>query len=249
MNDMDLWVLPPDYPRLVVSLIHQGFERDVLYPNTFRKGEAVLDIHTHILWADRIKSRKYLLKARQEEVFRKSMWVTTDNGRVRCLSDPDQFLYLSLHALKHNFERLIWLVDIKHLIRDWNASQWGALARRAQILGQEHIVCYVAYLLKNIFKLGIPTGNDDRPAAHKLSLFEERILKRRVNGSPIPTWSQMILISTGKSVKVRLFFMIETLFPRAEVLRQVFTRSQGLSVPRLYWKRVLQMFGLIKAGS
>jgi hypothetical protein len=65
MKDMDLWVLPEGYPGLIDSLLSLGFERDSLYPHTFRKGEIVLDIHTHILWADRIRARDYLLKKGQ----------------------------------------------------------------------------------------------------------------------------------------------------------------------------------------
>ncbi len=248
MNDMDLWVLPRDYPRLVESLTHGGFKRDELYPNTFTKGEAVLDIRTHILWAERIKSRRYLLNTAQEEIFRKSVWVTADGRHTRCLGEADQFLYLGLHALKHNFERLIWLVDIKHLIRDWDASKWETLARRAKILGTEHIVCYVSYLLQSIFEIEIPVASEARLAKRKLSLFEKKMLQRRVGGASLPAWAQLILISTGKGVKPRLLFMMESLFPKAEVLRQVFAGSQQRSVPQLYWKRVLQIFGLIKAG-
>ena len=248
MNDMDLWVLPRDYPPLVESITRCGFQRDRLYPNTFTKGEAVLDIHTHILWAERIKSRQCLINTGQEEIFRQSVWITMQGRNARCLSDADQVLYLGLHALKHNFDRLIWLVDIKHLTRDWDALKWEMLVGRAKILGVEHIVSYVTYLLKNIFEIKIPARSQPHLARRRLSFFERKILKRRINGTLLPVWSQMILISTGKSIKARLLFILESLFPRVEVLRQVFARSRGLSVPQLYWKRVLQIFGLTKAG-
>jgi len=57
MNDMDLWVLPEQYNDLVDCFVSQGFEQNSIYPHTFSKGEVVVDIHTHILWGDRIRSR------------------------------------------------------------------------------------------------------------------------------------------------------------------------------------------------
>jgi len=98
MKNMDLWVLPKDYQSLVDALLGQGFETDALSPSTFRKGETGLDIHTHILWADRIKSRDNLLGKRQEEIFDNTVSIDSDGRKARCLSSQDQFLYLGLHA-------------------------------------------------------------------------------------------------------------------------------------------------------
>ena len=61
MKDMDLWVLPDNYQHLVDRLDRQKFEKDPLYPNTYRRSEILLDIHTHLLWADRIRARSLVL--------------------------------------------------------------------------------------------------------------------------------------------------------------------------------------------
>jgi len=241
MKDMDLWVLPKGYLGLIDSLLSLGFERDSLYPNTFRKGETVLDIHTHILGADRIKARDYLLKKGQEEIFNKTITVIVDGRETLSLGPQDQFLYLGLHALKHNFDRLIWLVDIKHLVAGWSDSDWEALLNRAKMLGQEHTICYIGHLLERIFDIEIPIVIPDRLIGRGLTFFEARILKRRINGISIPTWAQLIMISNGKSLPERFSFFVETLFPRPEVLRQVFANAPDLSVPQLYWRRVLQV--------
>ncbi len=248
MKDMDLWVLPQDRQGLVDALINQGFKRDSLYPGTFKKGETALDIHTHILWADRIKSRDYLLKKGQEEIFQKTITVVSDGRETRCLSPQDQFLYLGLHAVKHNFDRLVWLVDIKHLIAGWSDSDWEALLKRAKLLGQEHTICYLGYLLERIFKIAIPIVTPDHLMGRGLTFFEARILKRRIEGISIPTWAQLIMISSGRSLPERMAFLVETLFPGPEVLRQVFANAPQLSVPQLYWRRVLQVIGLGKAS-
>jgi hypothetical protein len=56
------------------------------------------------------------------------------------------------------------------------------------------------------------------------------------------------MISNGRRFRERLSFFYETLFPRPEVLRQVFANSPQLSVPQLYLRRVLQVIKLGKVS-
>jgi hypothetical protein len=243
MKDIDLWVLPHNFQLLVNTLASQGFEQDRLYPGTFRKGEAVLDIHTHLLWADRIKSREHLLNNDQEDIFYSAVSVDFDGGRAMCLSPQDQFLYLGLHALKHNFDRLIWLVDIKSLAADWKPSDWDALLTRAENIGHQKTLLYILYPLQKIFSTEMPPEIHSFQKNWRPGYFEKKMLQRRIEGRPIPTWAQLIMISNGRSMRERFSLFIGTLFPRPEVLRQVFANTPQLSVPQLYWRRVLQVMG------
>jgi len=246
MSDMDMWVLPKDYQRLADTMVHQGFSRDPLYPSTFRKGQTVLDVHTHILWADRIKSRAHLLNLNQDDIFHNAVRTNSDGRKILRLHPQDQFMYLGLHALKHNFERLIWLVDLKSLVAEWTPSDWAALIDRAKDLGHKQTLRYLLYLLKNIFDIRLPAGislflDDWQPG-----FLEKRMLHTRIQGRSIPTWAQLIMISNGRGFWQRFSFFCENIFPRPEVLRQVFTDSPRLSVSQLYWRRVLQAMGLGK---
>jgi len=246
MKDMDLWVLPNQYPDLVDCLVRQGYERNSFYPNTFNKGEIVLDIHTHFLWADRIKSRDLLIKKGQEKIFKNAQLINVENKSALCLNPSDQFFYLSLHALKHNLERLIWLVDIRNLVAEWEHIDWRALMLRAEELGQQATLRYMLYILRNTLEF--------RPNSDVLSLLENRdlnlmerwALSRRIKGVPISTYSQLILLSAGMRLREKISFVRETLFPKPKILRQVFPDSLNLSDGQLYWKRVLQIMGSLK---
>jgi hypothetical protein len=244
MKDMDLWVLPENYQRLVDILIRQGFESNRFYPQTYCKGEIVLDIHTHLLWADRIKARDYLLSKSQDEIFRSTQSINIDGRRLRCLGPQDHFLYLGLHALKHNFERLLWLVDIKFLVVKWKPSDWDELLKRAEELGHKKSLHYILYLLTHLFDIRLPSEIYSLLTKQNPGYLEKRILQRRIEGRSIPTWAQLMMISNGRRMGERLSFIIETLFPRPEVLRQVFANTPKLSVPQLYWRRILQVVGL-----
>jgi hypothetical protein len=246
MNDIDFWVLPNQHTDFIDCLVSQGFENNSIYPNTFSKDEVVLDIHTHILGGDRIKSRDLLINIGQEEIFKDARLINIENTAALCLNPSDQFLYLSLHAMKHNLERLIWLVDIKSLVAKWDHSDWKALVIRAEKLGQQTTLFYMLYVLTNIFKLKLPSEISSYLEGWKPNIFERRILGRRISGNSIPTWSQLVLISAGKGIRERLSFVRETLFPRPKILRQVFPSCTNLSDRQLYWKRVLQILGSFK---
>ncbi|MDF1590730.1 MAG: nucleotidyltransferase family protein [Desulfobacterales bacterium] len=243
LSDIDLWVLEKDYTKLVSILRNQGYRLDPLYPNTFRKGITVLDIHTHILWADRIRSREWLLTKSQDFIYQKTRFISVDGQQVRSLGRYDQVLYLGLHLLKHNAERLIWLVDIKKLVADWTFSDWQALLTRARELGQEKCVTYICYLLKLLLNFTEP--GRICPEIHRLKLnpIEKKLLRLRQKKESLPEWSTLILFTSGKGLLKGIMFILETLFPRSDILRQVFAETPGLSVPQLYTRRFFQLAG------
>ena len=180
----------------------------------------------------------------QDEIFSRSDRIDIDGRHILVLSPQDHFLYLGLHALKHNFERLIWLVDIKSLVAGWNKSDWDSLVKRAEDLGHKKTLRYILFLLTHIFDIRLPDDIATFLNKWKPGFMEKRILRRRIEGQSIPTWAQLMMISNGRSFRERISFFYETLFPRPEVLRQVFANAPQLSVPQLYWRRVLQVFGL-----
>ena len=242
LTDIDLWVLPGDYPRVVDTLINEGYTRNPLYPHLFKRGATLFDIHTHILWADRIPARKLLFRKGEEEVYRQTGIIHIEDQSARCLSSYDQVLYLSLHVLKHYVDRLIWLVDIRNLLVRWDRSDWTGFSKRVKELGQERTVSYLFFLLLHLLGYRCPS-NLMRPVEHpRLHILEKKILKTRIKGKSLPLWAPVFLFSSGLGFRNRLFFVLESLFPRPEILRQVFAASPGFKVWQLYLKRMLQLF-------
>jgi hypothetical protein len=249
ITDIDLWVLEKDFSSLVRILFGHGYERDKLYPTTFRKGSTILDLRTHILWADRLRARKFLLSKNQECIHNDTQIIDFEGQKVRCLNEYDQVLYLMLHALKHNVERLIWLADIKLLVDGWKRSDWEALIYRARELGQEKPVYYMLSLLFHLFAFQPPTEARQILQGEHLNLLEKKVLRQRISGSSLPVWAPLLLLTSGKSWSTRFAFMFETLFPKAEIMRQIFPAHPEGKVWQLYCKRVPQFFGMIKKRS
>jgi len=246
LTDIDLWVLPEDYQGLVGVLSGLGYERGPLYPNTFRKGATIIDINTHVLGADRIRTRALLLALDQEQIYRDARSISFEGSEALCLNKYDQVVLLSVHALKHSVSRLIWLVDIKALIAGFKTAHWKELMDRAKVLGLERAIAYVCFLLVRLFNGDLPVTCRRLSGADRLSTFENKVLGRRIEGDCLPIWAPLILQSAGKPLMKRIAFFLENLFPKPEILRQVFPYSSGSPVWQLYLKRALQVVGMMK---
>jgi hypothetical protein len=248
MTDIDLWVSGKDYEELVRILGALGYERDAVYPSTFKQGSTLLDIHTHILWADRIRARKLLLGGSEEHVIGEVRAIEIEGEKALCLSPYDQVLYLSLHAFKHRVDRLIWLVDIKRILERWNAADWEKLVRRAEDLGQKKTLMYIFFLLEQVFHFSVPPDALKLLQKKKLGPLEKKILRGRVKKGSLPVWGPVLLFSSQLGPAKRLAFFFENLFPRTDVLRQIFPESNHIGALRLYLKRAIQLLSMLRTG-
>ncbi|MEE9613201.1 MAG: nucleotidyltransferase family protein [Desulfatiglandales bacterium] len=246
--DIDLWVLHRDYPGLISILNSLEYQRDVIYPNTFRRGSTTFDLHTHILWADRIKARKLLLTKNQWDIYSNTRIIQFEGQEVRCLNQYDQALYLSLHTLKHKVNRMIWLVDIRSLLATWERADWEELINRARELDQEKIVSYMFFLLVQLFDFQAPLEARQLLENQRLHFLEKRILRERIKNDSLPMWGPTILFCARRGFRKRFTFVLESLFPRLEILRQIFFASPDHKALLLYWMRILQLFGMLKAS-
>jgi len=246
LRDIDLWVLKKDYLDLIGVLRNEGYERDPLYPNTFKKGLTIFDLHTHILGADRIKARTLLLPKDQHSVFNDTPVIQFEGLEARCLGQYEQILYLSLHALKHNLDKLMWLIDIKSLLANWSESDWETLIIRAEELDQTKALSYILFLLMYLLDFQMPLKAHQFMDKTRFNLIETHLLMRRVRSNSLPLWAPLVLFSPEKGVRNRLIFILETLFPRPEILRQVFVKSPERKEWQLYCMRILQLLRMIK---
>jgi len=240
MYDIDMWVMPNQFLRCQQLLFNHGYLPDRLYPHTFRKGPVVFDIHTHLLWADRIEARQHLLAVDQEKIFREVEHFQVAGQPARRLNTYDQVLYLGLHALKHNLERLIWLVDIQLIVSDMVTADWRNLFARAQVLGQSRTLAQILYLLGDLLEMPLPTIAIDFLQKQRLSTIEKWVLRRRKQAGRLPGWSTLILFSAGME-RGRWDLVWETFFPRPEIIRQGFPDATDCSLGRLYTRRFLQL--------
>ncbi len=241
LTDIDLWTLPKTRDAVDDVLTRLGFEKDRRYPNIFKKASTIIDLNTHLFWADRIKSRQVLINQDQEALFQNCRAIDFEGQKAYGLSRTDQIIYLSLHAIKHYADRLIWLVDLKNLLRGWQAPDRDLFVTRCKELGHESAVYYIMFLLTQLFDCRALIDVPDSLDVKRLNRLERKILENRLNGRPLPAWSPMLLFTSGKGFYKKAAFIFESLFPRPEVLRQVFANSPNLKMWQLYLKRAVKL--------
>jgi hypothetical protein len=241
LSDIDLWVLPEELERASAALHKLGFGSTALYPRLLRKGDLLIDLRTQLMGAERIPARRFLLTIDQQSIFENCRRLAYEGCGMRVLSPQDQALYLTMHAVKHNLERLVWLADLRRLAAGWTPSDWDALGKRAGEIGQDRVPAVLGYLLSLL-----PGG---RPAVPRrddigLSALEKHLLRMRRTG-PLPKWSSLLLLRAG-GVLPQAEFALESLFPRPAVLRQVFAGRECLKDWQLYALRVRQLLGMLR---
>ena len=180
LSDIDLWVLPRDRDRLLAVLSGLGFEENPLVPGVLRRGAVLVDVHTHLDWAERIPATRFLFALDPEEIQGSCRRITWDGLQLSCLGGHDQVIYLTVHAVKHNLERLIWLADVQRLTAAWQASDWEKLRQRARQIGQERVPALLAYLRQELFGMSTPAA---ATAGRPLSAVQRYLLRMRKRGA------------------------------------------------------------------
>ncbi|MBV9945304.1 MAG: nucleotidyltransferase family protein, partial [Myxococcales bacterium] len=96
---------------------------------------------------------------------------------ARLLSPEDEFLYLAVHAAGHRFARLVWLLDLKLLLRQYPALDWNGVEARARSLSLFEVLSFACAELADLFD---PPG----PALARLTSHRgmRGVLARRLLG-------------------------------------------------------------------
>lgn len=241
VSDIDLWIPVRDASRYRRSLDILGFVADPTYPDTFRSPDVTLDIHRHLLWADRIDARRYLFNMPVGTLLGRTTAIDWDGGRMRCLSDPDQVLYLTLHLAKHNIGTLGWVADLLLLTHRWGQTEWKALISAANQWGRPVIVHFLGYLIRMFTGEPLPIALD-LPDPISRWLIRQRLIHHRIH-----PWASARVLPARLPVGIQCRYFLEAVWPRQSVLEQIF--SDRLPIPpwRLKLLRLAQL--AVKAGS
>lgn len=160
--DVDLLVRPADLDRAMDALTSAGYATETGVSATYRR------LHAHHFGFSRPATAPIELHFRAYAGFgvvlaadvlfdRAEPFQLNDTLSVLVPSPEDEFLYLATHAAGHSFIRLVWLYDLKLLIRRYPSLDWGRIASRASELGVAMPVAYTTRLLHDW--LGVSAGD------------------------------------------------------------------------------------------
>src|ERR1700688_2059225 len=106
----------------------------------------------------------YAVDLTVEDLLARSGHAIVADCQMRCLSPEDSLTVLSLHAAKHLWGRLIWLVDIAGTLRAGDID-YGLVFSNARSLGIARILGVTFWLVKNVLHAELPDAAEEMIAS------------------------------------------------------------------------------------
>ena len=172
-SDLDLMISSADFERAKHTLGEIGYrpakelrpavERFWLrngYEQSF-DGAAGKNL-VELQWA--LLPHFYAVGLNVEDLLARCGHAVVGDCRMRCLSPEDSVIVLSLHAAKHLWGRLIWLVDIAETLRN-RTIDYESVLLLARDIGVGRILGVTFWLVKNVLLADLPEAAERMIAA------------------------------------------------------------------------------------
>jgi len=220
-SDIDLMFRPEHVLQAKQALWDTGFRPDSVYADMFVRGEIQLDVHSEPLGIERIKAWQHLTPLRAEHFFECSETGEMLGERALLLQSRINLPYLCFHAMKHSFERLLWLYDI------------ALLSQKIEEQGQWHevLAAIEAYKLQRpcFYALSYVVEHLNGSVPHEIldaicpdmGICERRLFARYMRHETVPFLAERVFARMQPDLKHRLAFWRETIYPRYEVRQQM----------------------------
>ena len=143
--------------------------------------------------------------------------------------DPiDNFVLLAAHTLKHSYSRMIWLTDLNESLIKYIVTphKWEQLIERTKFWRQEKIILYGLLILEGILGQKIPLTVKRQLGYQKLSVVEKYVLRLRIKGVRIDGYHIALWVFAIKGFRKKIEFLKETMFPREDVMAQIYMNSK-----------------------
>lgn len=195
-GDLDLLVRPSDVPRSVRALTELGYEKSLMlsprqeraylrsgYEYVFGRGAE----HNLIELQWNLLPRFYAVDVKVDELFARSREHEVDGCRARMLGLEDQFLFLCVHAAKHQWAQLGMVRDIAAIARF--DLDWAFVVHEAQRLGVVRIVLVSLWLAQALLGCELPERAAGLPELAAARKFVATIIERMDAMREIPVES------------------------------------------------------------
>jgi len=242
-SDVDILVATADMPAFAEALQAARFEAVPLCPTLFRYGRILLDVHTDPIGIARIAARAHMTSLRAEGFFLHAVPGTLCGQDALVLEHRVLLPYLCLHALKHSFDRLIWLWDIALLAHRIECEQtWDAVCDGIREYQLERPCYFALSYVRRHMSAPVPEAilQAMRPS---MGRRERSLFARFMAHEVIPYMAERLFARMIPDANNRLAFWWETILPDREV-RQQFSGSADCAGCNFIRDRIRRLFGL-----
>jgi len=221
ISDHDLLIAPEQFLLAKQALSEIGFRPDPIYKDIFVRGDVQLDLHWEPLGAARIRSWAKMSDLSFAHLIDKAECIFVEEEPVLVPEPAVELVFLCFHALKHSFERLVWLWDIALAARHIEKhSLWDAVQAKAEAHRLTRPLFYALSYAKAHLDAPAPAALLDaiRPA---MGRGERRLFSRVMAHEVPPFLAERVFSRMQPSLGARIEFWRETIWPSYEVRAQI----------------------------
>jgi len=239
-SDIDLIFKPKHVLQAKQVLWDAGFRVDSVYANIFNRGDIQLDIHAEPLGIERIQAWAYLTPLRAVDFFTHAQEGELLGEKTLLVHPRVNLPYLCFHAMKHSFERLIWLYDIALLSKQIEADGlWDEVLKGIQEYRLER-PCFYALSYAQKYLGGVVPDAIMVKLCPDMGWAERRLFAKYMNHDIVPYLAERLFARMQPDFKHRLKFWRETIYPRYEIRQQM--ANGGCVKCSFIRKRLKQLF-------
>lgn len=239
MDDVDLLARPGHLPGIAGFLHSRGFQSLVHHEGLLTDGHLVIDLHTDLVSGERLPSRRLATWVEPELAWRHRRIRVVEGHRLQVLGPEDEVLASAVHALKHSFGCLKWFLDLRMLLGQ--PLDWDLLRSKAERGNFGRVLGYSLLFLEQELGVELPAGVAGCSVAPGGGPVEEALLRRLFRSRSHSGWGEVLWGLSCRRRRDRARFLADFLFPRPQVLRQVFPRAPGRFLPVAYALRCAQL--------
>ncbi len=198
-----------------------GFRPDHVYRNIFVRGDVSLDLHDEPLGIGRIQAWEYLTPLRAPDFFASAEQGELAGESALLIDTKIELPYLCFHAMKHSFERLIWLHDIALLAKKIGSDKaWDDVLLGVQQYALQRPCFYALSYVQKHLQAPVPEYVLDA-IQPSMGFVERRLFNRFMEHEIVPFLAERLFARMMPNFRHRLEFWRETIYPRYEVRQQM----------------------------
>ncbi len=226
------------------------------YPMLFKQGDIPLDLHIEAIGSERIKAWQHITPLQAKDFFKYAEEGKLAGEKALLVRPRVMLPYLCFHALKHSFERLIWIYDIALLAKQVEQNQqWSEVLEGIAEYKLERPCYYALSYAKEHLQAPVPDYvlQQIKPG---MGFIETKLFKRFMNHELIPYLAERLFSRMLPSFSHRIEFWRETIYPREEVRAQVagggcvkcnFIRTRIKQISKALWSFTKEVFLVVRA--
>ena len=251
-SDLDILIQKKDFIYIANVLISKGFKP--LYPiDTFIDNKVMFEMNNDCPFYDSKRGisievhwdffRKLALNTKKFKPWQNIQTININNYNLYILQNETYLVYHTLHASKHIWERLEWIVDVDRFIRAIPTLDWDKMINMAKELGALKMFLLGIYLSKHYFDTPIPKYIDNlckKTNLHNIPAFIEEEFHED-NPSPEDSLTKLIkVIQLRDNLYYKTLTILEFIFkPGINERRMIILSDKWFW---LYW--IIRPFGI-----